>query len=186
MDPLELAWQEFRNNPHKAGAFAEIALTLVEAELRPDPRDPQAVGTAAVDAVWTLVRRPDAFKPEKGRLLPYLIMSARGDLRNAQQKEARHHRNRDHTEGVELLVPARNEEYEPPPAVIDPARLQAVADALSPADRAVYDLWLTGERSTDKFAAVMGITDRPADEWPLAVKRAKDRIKARIKRAGGG
>jgi hypothetical protein len=43
-----------------------------------------------------------------------------------------------------------------------------------------------GERSTAVFAAAMGLADRPKDEQQREVKRMKDCLKQRLKRAGGG
>ena len=65
------------------------------------------------------------------------------------------------------------------------AQLRRAMKALPATDRRVFDLMFIGERDTAVFAYALGLTERPPGEQFDAVKRAKDRIKARLKRAGG-
>jgi hypothetical protein len=183
MDPLEAAWQAFRADPRQAGAFAAVAFPLVMARLPPDPREPHRAATAAADAALDLLRHPHRFDPARGTLLNYLVLSARGDFKNAQRAESRHQSGR---VGVELDLPDRKEEYEPPSTLADHPHLRPVLDGLSAVERAVLDLMRAGERQTAAFAAVLGLADRPTAEQRLRVKRARDRIIARLKRAKGG
>lgn len=61
--------------------------------------------------------------------------------------------------------------------------LAAAVAELSDADRAVLALMREGERATAKFAAALGLAGPPAEQ-AAEVKRVKDRIIARLKRAG--
>jgi hypothetical protein len=53
-------------------------------------------------------------------------------------------------------------------------------------DRRVLRLMVDGERRTAVFAAVLGLDGQPAEAQRREVKRAKDRIKKRLERAGWG
>jgi hypothetical protein len=68
----------------------------------------------------------------------------------------------------------------------DSPDLRAVLDSMSDVDRQLVELMRTGERRTAIYAVPLGVADRPADEQEVVVKKAKDRIKARLKRAVGG
>jgi hypothetical protein len=105
-------------------------------------------------------------------------------LLNLIRAERRHQRRRIPWESVELSCPDGNEE-EDTTVLADYPAIQAVIDALCETDRRVLELMLDGERQTLAFAEVLGLADRSATEVADAVKRVKDRIKARLKRAGG-
>lgn len=49
-------------------------------------------------------------------------------------------------------------------------------------DRRAVLLVISNERSTDAFAEVWGVAELPPTERCAAVKRNKDRVKARIRR----
>ena len=184
MDPLDLAWLAFREDSDTGGgAFAAVAIPALARAIGPDP-DPHLLLTAATDAVLDLLEHPDRFDPARSRLFGYLYMAARRDLLNLRAKEARHHRNRETGEPVEVAAVARNNEQEAPPMLDDFPPLTAAIAALPPDDQAVLALMRQGERATAVFAAALHLGDRPAAELAAEVKRAKDRIIARLKRAG--
>ncbi len=185
-EELLAAWHRLVADPDTAGAFAGMVLPPLTAYLtRYSPRaDPHDLATAADEAVLALLRRPTAFDPQKGCLAAFLRMAARRDLSNLQDKERRRNCGRIPWESVELDHPDRNESEEAESLARLPA-VRAVVETFSETDRRVYDLMCDGERGTAVFAAAMGISDRPADEQFAEVKRAKDRLKARLKRAGG-
>jgi hypothetical protein len=181
------AWRRLVADPTAAGAFAELVLPPLEAGLRRRfPRcEPDATTDAAHWAVLAFLKNPTAFDPARGPLPAFLRLAARRDLINILQRDARHHRGRIPWDGVELAQPAGNEREVAETFADHPELVAAVAE-LDEADRAVFELMLDGERDTAVFAAVLGIADRPADEQFDDVKRAKDRVKARLKRAGRG
>ena len=186
MDPLELAWLEFREAADTdGGAFAAVAIPRLAAALGFD-RDPHLTATAATDAVLDLLEHPDRFDPARRRLFGYLYMAARGDLLNLRDKEARHHRRRDHGHPVELVPAARNDGQEDPPVLEDTPALAVAIAELPAAEQAVLRLMRDGERATPAYAAALALGDRPAAELAAEVKRVKDRIIARLKRAGRG
>ncbi len=111
-------------------------------------------------------------------------MIARRDLVNLQVRDGRHHRGRVPWASVELGPPAGNEGVDDADTLADHPELLAAVDGLPPADRTVLDLILAGERDTDVFAAAMGIDRLPPADRAAEVKRAKDRVMAKLKRAG--
>jgi hypothetical protein len=62
----------------------------------------------------------------------------------------------------------------------------AVWAALSEVERRALELLLQGERRNEVFAQECGLAHLPKAERDREVKRLKDRVKARVKRAGGG
>lgn len=185
-EELLAAWGRLVADPDAGGAFAVAVLRPLESDLaRQFPRaHPDDVATAAGDAVLALLRRPGTFDPARGPLPGFLRLAARRDLVNLLDKEKRHHRGRIPWEAVELSHPDRNE-VEESVSLADFPGLREAIDSLPDDDRRVLDLILDGERDTAVFAAVLGLSDRPADVQFDEVKRAKDRVKARLKRAGG-
>jgi hypothetical protein len=49
-------------------------------------------------------------------------------------------------------------------------------------ERQAFELWRRGERHTEAFARVLGLSDRPLPEQVRGVKRFKDRLVKRIRR----
>jgi hypothetical protein len=184
-EELLAAWQRLVADPDTAGAFAELVLPPLEADLarrfvrqHPDDR------TAAADtAVLTLLRNPTAFDPAKGPLPAFLRLIAGRDVLNLIDREKRHRRGRIPWESVEPGLPARNEEEEEPATLAEYPEFRAVIESFDETDRRVYELWRDCEQATAVFAVAIGVTDRPPDEQAAEVKRAKDRIIARLKRA---
>ncbi len=167
------------------GAFAAAALPRLEADLaRLYPRVDEHLRCEAADsAVLAVIQRPDAYDPARLGLPAYLRMVAGGDLKNLLDKEKRRSRGRIPWAGVELGVPARNEREEE--AFAEHPELAAVVAGFTPEEAAVFELMCDGERATELFAAALGLPDAPEAERFAAVQRVKDRIKARLKRAGG-
>jgi hypothetical protein len=157
--------------------------------------------TAAGDALVALIHHPQRYDPERGRLARYLLMSAAGDLRNAQ-KSAQRRRQRlrmvdpQEDDVVERLA-AGNQERED---MLDPAELLARREAeqeardhgglvremlgrdVSADEAEALELWLRGERRTEAFAAALGCTHLPLPEQRRLVKRWKDKLMKRWQR----
>jgi hypothetical protein len=135
---------------------------------------------AAGDTLLSVIRNPAVFDPARGNLPAFLRMAAHRDLANLTQREKKHHQKREYPNLVELAADDGNlfaDEWPDSPGVAT-----AIAE-LSDAERHVLDLMRDGERRTEVFAAALGIADGP--EAAAEVKRVKDRIKARLKRARG-
>lgn len=183
---LLAAWTRLVADRDTGGSFAELVLPPLVADLsREFAAHPSEIQTAAHTAVLTFLRHPERFDP--GRSLPvYLRTIARGDMRNLLDADRRRRRNEIPWQTVELDVAGRNSEEDEPVRLADAPAVRAAIDALPEADRRVYDLMADGERATGVFALALGIADRPREVQADEVKRAKDRVKARLKRAGGG
>ncbi|MBY0458158.1 MAG: hypothetical protein K2V38_12520, partial [Gemmataceae bacterium] len=117
--------------------------------------------TAAEDAIFSLLQRPEQFDPTRGRLGAFLRMSARRDLQNGCQKEKRAAR----AIPLELVAePAAGaEETGDGPTWTDP-RLATELASLDEAESATLTLMRAGERDTLVFARELGLTHLPAVE----------------------
>jgi DNA-directed RNA polymerase specialized sigma24 family protein len=142
---------------------------------------------AAIEALLSVMRNPAVYHPERAELPAFLRMAAKGDLLNLLAKERRHQDRREPADCVELEAVAGNSppEDDDLPS-FDAPQFAPVIAALSEADRRVLDLMRAGERRTEAFAAVLGVTGLSAGEQQREVKRVKERIFKRLKRAGGG
>jgi DNA modification methylase len=146
---------------------------------------------AAADAILSYAERPSQYDPDRLRLLPYLVMSADGDLKNALRRQQRRAHRELPVAKVELLIDARNpeqdearlNEYAAVPAVEEVARRvrEVVSD---PVDQQLVDLMIQGERRTKAFARVLGITEMDIPQQRKIVKQHKDRLKKRLTRLG--
>ena len=157
--------------------------------------DPHICATAAEDALLALIKSPASYRREKQSLEGYLRMSASGDLKNLLRSERRHARRRTTLEAVELSLAAGKylwDEDSDPARIIGQADderqsplLSGVQETLTREESQVLELMLEGERRTEVYAAVLGLTNRPILEQRREVKRVKDRLKKRLERAGG-
>ncbi|MBN9523150.1 hypothetical protein J0H58_32320 [bacterium] len=186
-DEIHDAWRRLVADPDTGTAFVALVLPPLEAALgRLFPRvDPHRVAEAADDAVLSIIRRATAFDPGRSPLRKFLLLVARRDLSNILKADGRHHRERIPWATVELTHPAGNESTDGETFADHPELLAAV-EGMSPDDQRVFELMRDGERDTPVFAAALGIAHLPADEQAAEVKRAKDRVMARLKRAGRG
>ncbi len=127
-------------------------------------------------------------------------MAASRDLQNLWQREQRHAKRRAGLEAVELSPEMRKylrDDAADPAAIVDReedlaqdrVRVQRHSDeilsSLAPLEVHVFELMRAGERKTEAYARLLGLSDRPPDEQRCEVKRIKDRIKKRIGRAAG-
>ncbi len=180
-------------------ASSELAMAFLEplavGLLRGNPHvDPHLCEQAAEDAILTLIEDPDSYDPDRGRLGAYLKMSARGDLKNALDRERRLHSRIEYLEEIELsdfgrnsyqegtdpatIVERENDERELLTRVVAPE----VEHSFTREEQCVLALMLKGERRTSEYARILGITELPEIDQRRAVKRAKDRIKRRMQR----
>ncbi len=150
---------------------------------RVEPRaDPHLRTQAAEDALLKLAQVPWSYRPERGGLATYLRMSARCDLSNAERSERRHHRLRISLAIVEDSPQAGKYLGREDAAPIEPI---PALQGLDEKERRVLELIAEGERRTEAFAAVLELSNLSPAEQFGEVKRAKDRIKKRARRAGG-
>jgi DNA-directed RNA polymerase specialized sigma24 family protein len=184
---LTVAWWHLLNDFTTTTAFVELTLprlisSLASALPHAHSHD---IATAAGETLFAFVKQPRTYDPTKSQLLSFLTFNAKRDYLNLRAREAKHHRKRIPWDSVELVTPIGNEEDDDSLTFDHPA-LQAEIATLSDSERAVLELLRLGRRDTAEFAAVLGIADRPNTEQETEVKRVKDRIKVRLKRAVGG
>jgi RNA polymerase sigma-70 factor (ECF subfamily) len=154
--------------------------------------DDTIIQDAATDAILNYAERPRQFDPAKSKLFSYLVMAARGDLRNALAKQRRRERREVLHNRVEDLPLARNlveEESESASGAGETTSLEEVRRAVEmvitdPTDRRLVELMLDGERRTEAFANVLGIAHLANEQQRQMVKQHKDRLKKRLERLG--
>jgi RNA polymerase sigma-70 factor (ECF subfamily) len=139
---------------------------------------------AATDALVAYLKRPEAWDGTKATLISYLCMAADRDLLNLLKKSSRRQRYEVLKSDVEDMGNERN-------VVLDDKEIKkSVQDALatvqsnikSKRDLELVTLMLSGERSTEKFAAILGIENETAGKKAKVVKQHKDRLKKVLKR----
>jgi hypothetical protein len=188
-------------DPTAPACLAETYLTRLAAELAmayPHLRDDHLLHDAAADALLNYGQRPGSFDPAKakGGLFAYLLLSARGDLKNALDKGKRRQNRESPLTLVEEWADGRNtfpeEGGSPADDLLRELGLRSaeeleelVQDELpDPTDRRVLKLMQAGVRRTGVFAKVLGLEGLELKQQEKMVKRHKDRIKARLKRLG--
>jgi DNA-directed RNA polymerase specialized sigma24 family protein len=157
--------------------------------------DRELIWNATVDAVLLdYILHPERFDPNKSGLLGYLKRAAERDLINAVQKSRRQRRGEDLYGDVEEGIRTRNKPSELSRIMRDAEQetvssIQTERDAMAVTtvgnerDRELLRLMTVGERSTSKFAAVLGIESLPITEQRRIVKQHKDRLKVQLKRS---
>jgi hypothetical protein len=149
--------------------------------------------TVAVDLLLSYQNRPEQYDPDKLSLFAYLRMAVKQDMLNAIDSRQRRERrliNFDQT-AVELWLSRRNnickdlridEWWEKRTDSSFEDILIALRAELTPTDEQVLLLMLEGTRDSQPYAEVMGISHLEIGEQRREVKRAKDRLKKRLKR----
>lgn len=142
--------------------------------------------SVAGDLLVRLVQEPGCYNPEKLSVDEFLRMAAKRKLSTATEREGRRKRREIALDFVAELPAARNEymREDDGPSWADP-RLAAEVDAFAGAERIAFELLRDGVRDTRAFARALDL-DPQEPETVLVVKRIKDTIKARLRRAVGG
>lgn len=147
-------------------------------------RDKELMRDAATDALVDYIKRPASWNPNKGTLVSYLCMAADRDLLNLLEKVQVRQKHEVLSADVEDVEPDRN-------VPIEDGEARDTVRALLPSlerkvtsetDRELLALLLKGERSTDKFAVLLGIQNLPKKDKARAVKQHKDRLKKVVAR----
>jgi RNA polymerase sigma-70 factor (ECF subfamily) len=160
--------------------------------LFPKLDDPHWVHDAVVDALLNYVQHPEKYSPVRGKLSAYLFMSARGDLLNRLEREGRRRKKEIPLEDVELHPIMRNilvEEENTGDQIPYGMSISGLTEALNQVikdqvDKELLDLIIDGERKTECYSKILGISHLPIDEQRKQVKRAKDRLTKRLRRLG--
>lgn len=167
-----------------AGDLFETAAGPLTAFLKRHYRllNDDAVYDLVQDALVKHIVNPGAFDPARSSLWSWLCEVTRRDAHDRTRGDRRR------AELLALAAPAiadwnvhPNHESEAE-AVALYEREHDVRLTLDPVERAVLDLMIDGERDTAAFAEVLGL-DPAHPETAAEVKRVKERIKGRAKRA---
>jgi hypothetical protein len=176
-------------------ALAETYLPEVARRLAREfpTTDEHLATTAAIDAILNVAERPDQVDLSKGTLRTYLVMAARGDLRNVLATATRRRGRESSLEAVEVLALERKIHRDDPNA--DPTAEAAIQSAdrpdlqanvrrvtKHPTDAAVLKAMLEGERRTAAYAEILGISGLDEATQRAEVKKVKDRLKLRLRR----
>lgn len=153
---------------------------------------------AATSAFMSYAKHPERFRPGKSSLFTYLVMSAYGDLLNAN-KTLQQRPTAIPLSLVDIGNAERNKTMTP---MTGPSAHEARAGAANgqgpdgaefearlnlmdnDQERAVLQQMDNGERRSTVYADLLGITHLPELEQRRRVKQVKDRIKKRLERAG--
>jgi RNA polymerase sigma-70 factor, ECF subfamily len=173
--------------------LAELILkSLVDAISRRFPcNDQQTVWDGVVDALVDYCARPHQFDEGRGVPLDHFLRMAswrnvmnllRGESRRSAREEAAES---DALSAVELDPTAGNILQQEETRELQ-RQQEGMMDRLSdPRDRQILALRLQGERRTEAFAEILGISHLPIESQRREVKRAKDRIDKILRRHGG-
>ena len=173
--------------------LAELILEpLVDAVSRRLPHhDEQTIWDGVVDALLDYCARPHQF--DEARRVPldrFLRMASQHNVMNLLRGEARR-RTREETAhsnvsaAVELDPTAGNILQQEEARGLQ-RRQEGMMQRLSdPRDRQILALRLQGERRTEAFAEILGISYLPIEAQRREVKRTKDRIDKILRRHGG-
>ncbi|NJL55485.1 sigma-70 family RNA polymerase sigma factor [bacterium] len=185
--------------PDAPADVVELFLEPLIAALRskyPQIPDPLLINDIVTDSLFHLIQHPERYILEKGSLWNYLFMDALGDLRNAWEKENRRLQKEIPFDPVAHDQPDRNIHIEeqmirqfapdgiPTGMTSEEVLARLRAELSDPQDWAVLELMAFGERSTEQFASVLGITHYSVGEQRRIVKQTKDRLRIRLKRWG--
>ncbi len=158
------------------------------------PNVPDLVEDAVCQALTDYLLRPTIYDPNCSSLSGFLFMAAKADLLNllaAEKRRWKHEVVELDQDDPDVVFNESGGEYladetaNPDRLDLDQdefeARIQQVLP--DPRDRQMLALMMDGERRTEAFAQLLGITSLPPAEQKALVKRHKDRIKQRLRRA---
>lgn len=138
----------------------------------------------AVDTVLKHIDHPDGFDRSKSSLWTYLCMVVQQDIKDVLSNERKRTRAKEKQQysieqwGVQANNP--NEAFENARDAKKIMGLHGTAIAKNETDKRILDLFLEGEKQVAVYAEAMELA--PGADHAAAVKRALDRIKARLKK----
>ena len=173
--------------------LAELLLERLTAEVaRQFPHtDIHIVYEGVADALLDYCAKPGGFDTARNVPLDRFLSQAAwrnvaNSVRGEKRRKAREEKSVQDTESkiVELHPSVGNHNQNE--AQLQQERLAELMQTLeNPVDRKVFELQMSGERRTEEFAKVMGISHLSAAEQRSEVKRTKDRIATHLKRKKG-
>jgi DNA-directed RNA polymerase specialized sigma24 family protein len=145
---------------------------------------------AVTDAFLDYCARPQRFNESRGvPLASFLLMTSKRNMLNLLRRETRR---KAHEEQAAQAYARSTVELDPVAGNLlqqEETAHQQKEDFMDllqdPKDRQILSLRLQGERRTEVFAAVLGISNLPIEVQRREVKRTKDRIDKILRRQGG-
>jgi DNA-directed RNA polymerase specialized sigma24 family protein len=152
--------------------IAEFFLPLIISRLKSKKIDQEMVDTAVADALLSYFKNPAQYHPGKLTLGKFLLMSARGDLKNMLSRRTKEVERFGFTESVELGSSSSEQSNEK-----TNDKLPAMLNVLDKeTDKQIVSLMAEGVRETAAYATVLGISNLPSQDQAKIVKRNKDRV----------
>ena len=151
-------------------------------------RDETLILDAATDAILSYAMSPASFAPARRGLVGYLYMAARGDLLNALAKVRKESAREIASDPVELPDLGRNSEgsdTQTERGIDGQALWSRICSVVTdPREQRVVALMMEGVRETSAYAAELGLSAGAPSDQAKEVKRVKDRLRGRLRRAG--
>jgi hypothetical protein len=195
---LQLHQRLLESDPVASSDLADACLDPLIYWLRQHNQrvDPHLCCEAAEEAIRSLIHNPASYRPDTLAPMAFLRMAAQRDLQNLLQRERKHHEQRRSLKCVELSSAAgkylgRDDDPSLPLLVAEKWQAQldsipvAVRQGLTEAEARVLPLLLRKERKTAAYAEALGIMHLSPADQRKEVKRVKDRLAKRLKRAEG-
>jgi len=166
-----------------------LLMSLIKEVKKKYPRtDEHIISDGSVDAILEYCEKPQTFDATLGIPLErFLKLAATRNVQNfirgEERRKAREEKYGKRTleTSVELDVAAGNIITEEILARMQ--EMKAILNILDdPLDKKIKELSLQGERRTEVFAEILGITHLSKEQQKREVKRAKDRIDKKIRR----
>ena len=133
-------------------ASAEIATAVLPwlrrrmGEINPQCNDPHLLDTASIDALRSYFKNPKSYRSAELSLGRYLLMSAKGDLRNAIEREARIASQAAELEKNLVELPPPKSEHLGRSDLLEEQARPFLPD---PMDQRIFSLMTDGVRDTD-------------------------------------
>ncbi len=153
--------------------------------------DKDVVCDGVTDAILDYCTRPAQFDRKRGvPLARFLQMASWRNVANLVRSEKRRRVREERATGdrqtlVVELDPAAGKVKQEDDGRREQRKAEMLNSLTDPTDRRVLELRLSGERRTEVFANVLGISSLPMDIQRRKVKQAKDRIDKILRRRGG-
>ncbi|NOK08474.1 HEAT repeat domain-containing protein [Corallococcus exercitus] len=145
--------------------------------------DSDSANDAAIDAILSYLSNPDSYNPKAMRLATYLSLIARRRAQDQQTSAAnRERREQAFASIAELTMSAPGLALEDSVEASHAWERLIKQNALSKQDTLFLQLFLAGERSTEKLAEALELTATSQNEKRVLVKRHQDRLMKRLKR----
>lgn len=173
--------------PTASAILADLLLPLVHKHLRFgrfSRVDEELRADAAVDAVTSYLQKPHLYEPSVASLDTYLKKAGENCIQQLLRKVARIHSKESPLSGVEVETHDNNIEKLVDDALSKELRNRVIELVTDEKDLAILELVFAGERDTSVFAQLLGMSELSSKEQRHEVKKHKDRLMRRLRRAG--